>query len=139
MPSHTYQVLISVHNLTHFANWVRALGQAWIDRDPEAASGLFPLTLDFHETPFGPHVRTREQIRELWKEVPSAHKNVEFNSEVIFYDEARRIGIAHWWAKFERVLSGATAELDGIYKVVFNSSGEVAEFRQWYNTRSSSA
>ena len=129
---------LPVHNATQFGSWVSALGQAWVDCNPDAAANLFPLELDFHETPFGPNVKTREQIRELWMEVPVAHKNIEFRSETITFDITTRTGIAHWSAKFERIPSGKIAELDGIYKVVFNAKGEVVEFRQWYNTPESS-
>ncbi len=124
---------LKVDNCADFKEWVAALGAAWEALSPDAAAALFPPMLDFYETPFGPQVTSREQIRDIWLEVPATHRDVEFQFEVLAFDALTKLGIAHWRASFNRIPDGDRFKLDGIYKVIYNQKGEVSEFRQWYN------
>ena len=118
---------------SQFQEWLNELAEIWETRDPERAANFFSDVKNYYETPFSQPVNSKQDILEIWKEVPVAHDKVDVETKIISIEN--NLGIAHWNAKFTRIPSNQPAELDGIYQVKFNDKNEFIEFRQWYNSK----
>lgn len=79
-------------NHKQFANWLEALCKAWKEKDPQAAANLCAETVEYHETPFGPILKTREEVKKIWAEVPLTQKDIEFSYTILAVTE--NLGIA---------------------------------------------
>jgi hypothetical protein len=117
-----------------FEKWLNALGEAWIHRDPAAASNLCSENVIYYEDPFLPPLKGREAVKKIWLDVPTTQKGIKFVYKIITVSED--LGIAEWSASFIRVPSNTKAKLRGIYLVKLNSKGLCAEFHQWWNNKS---
>ena len=118
-----------------FQAWLHRLACAWEHGDVEAAVSLFSSVEAYYETPFCAPVNSREEIRELWLEVPQTQNDISVQTSIISFQN--NVGLAHWRAQFIRIPSRQRATLDGIYKVTFEDRGNCIEFRQWWNSNDS--
>ncbi len=75
----------------------------------------------------------RAGIEEYWRGVTADQRDVQFESQVIAVNG--NTGVAHWSAKFRLQSSGATIELDGVFVLEFNESGECSLLREWWHVR----
>ncbi|NTU74308.1 nuclear transport factor 2 family protein [Candidatus Roizmanbacteria bacterium] len=117
-------------NRSAFESWLKALGKAWIDRDPKAAAAICAESVLYYETPFDPPLRSRNEVEKIWQEVPASQKDIEFSYEILSVDEV--LGIARWNASFTRVPSEKRDTLDGIFTVKLDNLGLCKEFHQWW-------
>jgi len=117
-----------------FEKWLDALGKAWIDRDPAAASSLCSENVIYYEDPFLPPLNGREAVKKIWLEVPTTQKDIEFTYKVI--TTSGNLAIAEWSASFIRILNNSKAELRGVYLVKLDNNGLCEEFHQWWNSKS---
>ena len=115
-------------NLDH---WLRAYGQAWIDRDPEAAVRLFTEDVAYHETPFDEPARGTDGVRRYWAENTGIQRDVTFRFEILAQDDRR--GIARWRAGYLRPATGVTARLDGILVLEFAEDGRCRRLEEWWH------
>ena len=113
--------------------WINKMGQAWMDKSPEVIPELFAESFKYYETPFSNPLTSKNQLIELWQEVPDSQKDISFNFEIIFESDYRYV--AHWQASFVRIPSGKKAFLDGIFLVNLNSEGLCTLFKQWWVTK----
>ena len=113
--------------------WLDAYGRAWEQMDPDAAAALFADDATYQETPFDQPMRGREAIREYWRGVPEAQRDIRFEHEVLAADGDR--GIAWWRARFLRVPTSADVTLDGIFVLAFDEDGRCSSLREWWVRR----
>jgi hypothetical protein len=113
--------------------WLDSYGAAWETRDAAAAGRLFTADASYLEMPFDAPRKGRAGIEEYWRGVTADQRDVEFESQVIAVNG--KTGIAHWSAKFRLQSSGAVIELDGVFVLEFNESGECASLREWWHVR----
>lgn len=118
-------------NTDSFREWLERYEQAWEGRDPEAAAGLFTVDATYQGIPSSEPMRGREAIRAYWAEVPQTQERVEFRSELVRVTEG--LGVAQWHASFIRVTTRVRVELDGVFIVRLNESGECTEFNEWWH------
>ena len=112
--------------------WLRAYGQAWKSRSPQAIGELFTEDATYLETPFVKPLRGRAAIRDYWTEVVvRSQQEIQFGHEVLVLQE--NTGIAHWWASFVRIKSGKTTRLDGVFLLAFDSEGCCTSLREWWH------
>lgn len=116
-----------------FKKWLDALGKAWIDRDPIAASNLCSKDVVYFEDPFLPPLKGREAVKKVWLDVPTTQKDIRFTYKVI--TTSKDLEIAEWNASFTRMPTNTKAELKGIYLVKLNKDGLCNEFHQWWNSK----
>jgi hypothetical protein len=112
-------------------SWLDAYGQAWVDRDADAAAGLFAEDGTYEETPFVEPMRGRSAIAAYWSRATGSHTNVHFGYEVLTLDEDR--GIAHWWCSFVRLPAKTSLKLDGIFVLRFDVQGRCTSLREWWH------
>lgn len=111
--------------------WLRAYGEAWIDRDPEAAARLFTEDVAYHETPFDEPARGLEGVRRYWAENTGIQRDVTFRHEILAIEGPR--GIARWWAGYVRPATGVTARLDGVLVLEFADDGRCRRLEEWWH------
>jgi hypothetical protein len=46
-----------------------------------------------------------------------------------------KTGVAHWSAKFRAASTGSAIELDGVFVLEFDASGECTSLREWWHVR----
>ena len=118
-------------------NWLDEYGRAWVNGDPDHLVALFSDTATYRETPFNDPMKGRQEIREYWqKNAADAQEDVEFASQVWAVKDDT--AIAGWQARLTRKDSGARAELDGAFRLVF--SHELGKFQctvleEWWHSR----
>lgn len=110
--------------------WINKLGQCWMEKQPQSIPPLFADEFKYYETPFNNPITTKNQLIDLWQEVPNSQKDITFKFEII--SEADFRYIAHWQASFTRTPSGKKAFLDGIFLINLNNEGLCTLFKQWW-------
>ncbi|MBP1641979.1 MAG: hypothetical protein H6Q03_648 [Acidobacteria bacterium] len=115
-----------------FAAWLEAYGRTWIEGDADGAARLFAADALYHETPFDEPLRGRDGIRRYWQEgAEQAQRDVRFHFRVEAVTGG--LGLASWWARFERVPGGEQVELDGFLAAEFDEHGLCRNFREWWH------
>ena len=113
--------------------WVNKMGQAWIDKNPQAIPPLFAETFKYFETPFEKPLTSKIELIVLWQDVPLSQKDITFSFEII--SEINNQYIVHFQASFIRLKTGSKALLDGIFLIELNNNGLCTLFKWWWNTK----
>jgi hypothetical protein len=114
-----------------FNNWLTAYGQAWIARDPQAATSLFADDATYQVTPFDEPFRGRAAIYDYWLGVTKTEDNIRFDYEILAVTPQH--GVARWWASFVRVPPRLETKLDGIFLISLDSEGRCHSLREWWH------
>lgn len=112
------------------AEWLAAYGQAWENRDADAAAALFTENATYQENPHEEPFNGRTGIHDYWSRVTADQRDVSFTSDVI--TTFGRSAVAHWSARFVSASSGATVDLDGVFLLEFDESGLCNSLREWW-------
>jgi hypothetical protein len=118
-------------NLVAFKSWLDAYGQAWENRNPEAATALFNESGSYQVTPFLEPMRGRKAIFEYWSEVTRTEKEIRFGYEILVVKDERNI--ARWSASFVRVPPGLQTKLDGIFLISLDDEGRCKSLQEWWH------
>jgi SnoaL-like domain len=86
-----------------------------VERDPQAAAGLYADDGTYQVTPFQEPMRGRAAILDYWCGVAPTEQGIAFGCEILAVTEA--YGIARWWASFVRMPPGLPTKLDGIFLI----------------------
>ena len=114
-----------------FKSWLDSYGQAWMDRDPDAAAALYTDDATYQVTPFNEPLRGRAAIHEYWTGVAKTEERIHFEYEVIAV--TAESGVARWQASFVIVPPGLETKLDGIFVVSLTSDGRCKSLREWWH------
>lgn len=112
--------------------WLAAYGQAWEQRDAEAAAQLFGVSSLYAWGPFD-EIHGRDAIRGRWAEATADQRDIRFRWEVL-----GAIGptvVARWWCDFGVLASDREVTLDGIFLIELDPEGLCASFREWWAAR----
>jgi uncharacterized protein (TIGR02246 family) len=118
-------------NESELKTWLERYGQAWENRDPEAAAALFSEDARYYETPFLAPAQGRDGVRRYWAAATRNQSEITFSYDIVSVSGGQ--GIARWWATFRRVQSDVTASLDGVFLLEFNNEGLCCELREWWH------
>ena len=110
--------------------WLTAYGQAWENRDSNAAGMLFTEDATYQENPFDQPMRGRSAIIEYWTHVPRTQENIHFSYEITAL--TGDLAIAHWWTSFTRIPSNSKVKLDGIFLLSFGEDNQCRSLREWW-------
>jgi SnoaL-like domain len=118
-------------DLVAFESWLDAYGQAWENRNPEAAAALFNESGTYQVTPFLEPMRGRKAIFEYWSEVARTEKDIRFGYEILVVKD--ELNIARWSASFVRVPPGLQTKLDGIFLISLDEEGRCKSLQEWWH------
>jgi hypothetical protein len=118
-------------DLVAFKSWLDAYGQAWENRNPEAAAALFNENSTYQVTPFLEPLRGRKAIFEYWSEVARTEKDIRFVYEILVVKD--ELNIARWSASFFRVPPGLHTKLDGILLISLDDGGRCKSLQEWWH------
>jgi SnoaL-like domain len=118
-------------DLVAFKSWLDAYGQAWENRNPEAAAALFNESGTYQVTPFLEPMRGRKAIFEYWSEVARTEKDIRFGYEILVVKD--ELNIARWSASFVRVPPGLQTKLDGIFLISLDEEGRCKSLQEWWH------
>lgn len=118
-------------DLVAFKSWLDGYGQAWENRNPEAAAALFNESGSYQVTPFLEPMRGRKAIFEYWSEVARTEENIKFAYEVLV--AKTELNIARWSASFVIVPQGLQTQLDGIFLISLDEEGRCRSLREWWH------
>jgi uncharacterized protein (TIGR02246 family) len=113
--------------------WLEAYARAWMDRDAEAAAGLYAENATYQETPFSPPLRGREAILGYWKNVARTQEDIHVECRIMAV--AGEESFAHWHASFVRLPMGIQLELDGIFLLTFDAEKRCTSLREWWHRK----
>ena len=108
--------------------WVDAYAQAWRDRDPDAAAGLFTGDSRYRDHPLKePHLGG-EGVRSYWADVTSIQDRVDVRmGRPIESADGRRAAVEFW---VRMVNDGAEVTLIGILFLRFAEDGRCEDLRE---------
>ena len=111
--------------------WVDGYGQAWRDRDADAAAALFTEDCSYLDHPTAEPHRGSAGVRSYWANVTSTqeHPNVRMGQPIVSPDN-RRAAVEFW----VRMLNGgAEVSVIGILFLRFAEDGRCEELREaWH-------
>jgi ketosteroid isomerase-like protein len=115
--------------------WLAAYGRAWEEQDSDSLVLLFTPNALYVEDPFVEPLIGRQAIHRYWEEgAVRSQRDISFSSDLwcTFDDYA----VAHWKAHFTRVSTSEHVELDGVFRLRFETAdaGQIvcAELREWW-------
>ena len=110
--------------------WLKKYEVAWETFDAAAAGRLFTGQATYHDNAYKPVMQGRAAIEQYWRTETANQRDVDFQSQVIAV--SGNTGVAHWSAKFSLKSNGATIELDGVFVLEFDNSGQCKALREWW-------
>lgn len=113
--------------------WVNKMGNAWMDKNPQVIPLLFAENFKYYETPFSNPLTAKNQLIDLWQDVPNSQKDIKFYFEII--SKKNNQYLAHFHASFIRIKTNSKAILDGIFFLKLNDKGLCTLFKWWWNTK----
>ena len=119
------------NDVAAFKSWLDAYGQAWVNRDPEAATALFAEGGTYQVTPFLEPMRGRKAIFEYWSEVARTEESIKFEYEILIVNA--KLNIAKWSASFVIVPPGLKTKLDGIFLISLDAEGRCTSLQEWWH------
>jgi hypothetical protein len=119
------------NDVAAFEFWLDAYGQAWVNRDPEAATALFAEGGTYQVTPFLEPMRGRKAIFEYWSEVARTEESIKFEYEILIVNA--KLNIAKWSASFVIVPPGLKTKLDGIFLISLDAEGRCTSLQEWWH------
>jgi len=119
------------NDVAAFKSWLDAYGQAWVNRDPEAATALFAEGGTYQVTPFLEPMRGRKAIFEYWSEVARTEESIKFEYEILIVNA--KLNIAKWSASFVIVPPGSKTKLDGIFLISLDAEGRCTSLQEWWH------
>ena len=119
------------NDVVAFKSWLDAYGQAWENRNSEAATALFTENGTYQVTPFLAPMCGRKAIFEYWSEVARTEENISFGYEILVAN--RELNIARWSASFVRVPPGLQTQLDGIFLISLDEEGRCKSLQEWWH------
>ena len=119
------------NDVAAFEFWLDAYGQAWVNRDPEAATALFAEGGTYQVTPFLEPMRGRKAIFEYWSEVARTEESIKFEYEILIVNA--KLNIAKWSASFVIVPPGSKTKLDGIFLISLDAEGRCTSLQEWWH------
>jgi hypothetical protein len=114
-----------------FQSWLDAYGQAWENRNPEAATALYAESGTYQVTPFLEPMRGRKAIFEYWSEVARTEESIRFGYEILVANG--ELNIARWSASFVIVPPGLQTQLDGIFLISLDEEGRCKSLQEWWH------
>jgi hypothetical protein len=119
------------NDVVAFKSWLDAYGQAWENRNPEAATALFIENGTYQVTPFLEPMYGRKAIFEYWSEVARTEENIRFEYQILAANA--EVNIARWSASFVRVPPGLQTQLDGIFLISLDEGGRCKSLQEWWH------
>jgi len=113
-----------------FDSWLKQLGRAWVEKNPQIIADICAKNVVYHETPFTKPYTSPAAVKKLWQEVPETQKDIKFKYDIL--EVTKKFGIAHWQAEFTRIKENKKAILDGIFLVELNRQGLCTLFKMWW-------
>lgn len=113
-----------------FDYWLKQLGRAWVEKNPQLIADICAQNVKYHETPFTKPYTSPAAVKKLWQEVPDLQKDIKFKYEILVV--SKKFGIAQWQAEFTRIKQNKKAILDGIFLVELNRQGLCTLFKMWW-------
>jgi len=108
--------------------WVDAYGQAWRDRDADAAAKLFTDDCLYRDHPLQEAHRGAEGVCSYWENVTSTQERVDVRmGRPVESAEGRRAAVEFW---VRMLNSGAEVTLIGILFLRFAEDGRCEELRE---------
>jgi ketosteroid isomerase-like protein len=111
--------------------WVDGYGQAWRDKDPDAAAALFAENAMYRDHPTGEGYRGPEGVRTYWANITASQENpdVRMGAPIVSPDNGR--AAVEFWARF--LNDGQPVSVIGILFLRFADGGLCEELRETWN------
>ena len=111
--------------------WVDGYGQAWRDKDPDAAAALFTESGSYLDHPTGEPYRGPDGVRTYWTNITASQENVEVRMGTPIVSADNRRAAVEFWTTF--VNDGQPVAVIGILFLRFADDGRCEELRETWN------
>ncbi len=110
---------------------MQRLGEAWENRDAQAAANLFSTDVSYREDPFGEPLRGREEVERYWREMIAEQEEVSVSFEVLAVTAER--AVVNWQAHYTDAKTRERAVVNGVSVGRFNREGLCREWLEWWH------
>ncbi len=116
-------------DIDKFQHWLKQLGKAWSDLDPQNAANLFSKDVEYYESALKDPCESWDKMFALWKVIPTNQKDVTYDFDIITI--LKDVCVANW--RVERILlpQNTKQKIDGIFVFRLNGTGLCDYFKQW--------
>ena len=120
-----------------FQNWLKQLGKAWSDLDPQTAANLFAKDVEYYESTLKDPIESWDRVLDLWKIIPNNQKDVSFRFKII--STTGNLCVANWWVERTLLPQNIKQKIDGIFVFKLNEDGLCDYFKQWRTAEDSAS
>jgi uncharacterized protein (TIGR02246 family) len=113
---------------TQVVAWVEKLRVGWESGDAAGAADLFTVDATYHNDPFRPPLRGREEIERYWSAATATQTDISVTMGLPLSD-ADRVAV-EWWA--HTVADGATTTDCGALVLTFEGT-RCKDLREYWN------
>jgi len=115
------------------ADWIEGYRRAWVERDPEAAAGLFTEDASYRSSPFRERPNLgREGVLAYWTRATGSQEDVEVEMGEPLVD-GDHVAV-EWWTRMRS--DGEDVTLVGCLLLRFAPDGRCEDLREYWNVES---
>lgn len=111
-------------------NVAQAIENAWQNKKPELLEKILPNQLKWYERPFSPALTSKKAVLEQWNNDLKNQEDIQVKVELLISDKNR--GFHHFQAKWKDIKENKIYELDGVFYINLDTSGNISSFKQWW-------
>lgn len=116
-----------------YENWIKEFMESWKELDYEHTLKTLDENVQYYENPIDEPCQSFEEVINLWNVVADNQKDIDYQFEIIAYDE--NVCIVNWQMTRTMVQNNVKQEIDGIFQISLNNEGKCTYFKQWRFTR----
>jgi hypothetical protein len=113
-----------------FDYWLKELGKAWVEKNPQIIADICAPNIKYYETPFTKPYTSPEAVKKLWVEVPQTQKDITFKHKILTL--TKKFGMAQFQAEFTKIKQNQRVVLDAVCLVELNKRGLCTLFKWWW-------
>ncbi len=115
--------------------WLDTYKTAWQEQDADLVGTLFSDDAHYAVNPLEQILAGRSAIEDYWRAgAAGSQKDILFDYEV--WSDTQQMTIVHWTASFTRAASGERVNMDGVFRLVFETNDArpllCARLEEWW-------
>jgi len=116
-----------------YEKWIDDFMSAWKTRDVEVVMETIAQDCEYYETVFDRPCETFDDIKKLWKVVPTNQSDIEYSYKILAQDNESCI--VNFFVTRKLLPSGVIQDVDGIFQISVDENNKCTFFKQWRSSK----